>query len=105
VSLREPRTSSSTSKTRDVLQLIPGTQVQVVERCTAMDGTWGMKKEYHALSLEFAKKAVKEMEAAEPQTLATDCTLSGMQIEAVRGQKPAHPIALLREAYGLPEEH
>jgi Fe-S oxidoreductase len=92
-------------KTRDVLQLVPGTTVSVVEKCTAMDGTWGMKKEYYQVSLQYAKKAVKEMEAAKPETFMTDCTLSALQIEAVRGKKPAHPIALLREAYGLPEEH
>ena len=91
-------------KTRDVLQLIPGTRVSVVEKCTAMDGTWGMKKEYYPVSLEYAKKAVKEMDAAGPDVYATDCTLSALQIEAVRGRKPAHPISLLREAYGLPEE-
>src|SRR5262249_32075161 len=38
-------------KTRDVLAAIPGTSVQVVEKCTAMDGTWGMKKEYFPISL------------------------------------------------------
>ncbi len=92
-------------KTRDVLQLIPGTRVSVVEKCTAMDGTWGMKKEFYPVSLQYARRAVKEMEAAEPDTFATDCTMSALQIEAVRGEKPAHPIALLREAYGLPEEH
>lgn len=92
-------------KTRDVLQLVPGTRVAVVERCTAMDGTWGMKKEYHAISLEFAKKAVKEMEATAPDGFMTDCTLSGMQIEAVQGERPRHPLGLLREAYGLPEEN
>ena len=91
-------------KTRDVLQLIPGTTVSVVEKCTAMDGTWGMKKEYYPVSLDYAKKAVKEMDAAGPDVYATDCTLSALQIEAVRGRKPAHPISLLREAYGLPEE-
>ena len=91
-------------KTRDVLQLVPGTKVTVVEKCTAMDGTWGMKKEFYPISLEYAKKAVKEMEAGAPETFMTDCTLSALQIEAVRGEKPAHPIALLREAYGLPEE-
>jgi glycerol-3-phosphate dehydrogenase subunit C len=91
-------------KTRDVLQLVPGTKVTVVEKCTAMDGTWGMKKEYYPISLVYAKKAVKEMEAARPETFMTDCTLSALQIETVRGEKPAHPIALLREAYGLPEE-
>lgn len=91
-------------KTRDVLQLIPGTQVHVVEKCTAMDGTWAMKKEYYRLSLNYARKAVAEMEQGTPDTFATDCTLSALQIEAVRGQRPAHPISLLREAYGLPEE-
>jgi Fe-S oxidoreductase len=91
-------------KTRDVLQLIPGTSVQVVEKCTAMDGTWGMKKEYYPLSLGYARKAVAEMEAAAPDTYMTDCSLSGLQIEAVRGARPVHPARVLREAYGLPEE-
>jgi glycerol-3-phosphate dehydrogenase subunit C len=92
-------------KTRDVLQLIPGTKVTVVERCTAMDGTWGMKKEFYPISLEFARKAVREMDAAEPETYATDCSMAALQIEQVKGVKPAHPASLLREAYGLPEEH
>jgi glycerol-3-phosphate dehydrogenase subunit C len=92
-------------KTRDVLQLIPGTKVTVVERCTAMDGTWAMKKEFYPISLEFARKAAREMEAAEPTTYATDCSMAALQLEQVRGVKPAHPATLLREAYGLPEEH
>src|SRR5262245_58317320 len=90
-------------KTRDVLQLIPGTKVEVVERCTAMDGTWAMKKDYYPLSMVYARKAVAEMEQAQPDCYATDCTLSALQIEAVRGRRPAHPITLLREAYGLEE--
>jgi Fe-S oxidoreductase len=92
-------------KTRDVLQLIPGTKVTVVERCTAMDGTWAMKKEFYPISLEFARKAVREMEAAEPDVYATDCSMAALQLEQVKGVKPAHPVSLLREAYGLPEEH
>jgi Fe-S oxidoreductase len=91
-------------KTRDVLQLIPGAQVSVVERCTAMDGTWAMKKEHYPISLRYASRAVEQMDVTQPQTYATDCTQSALQIEAVRGRRPAHPIALLREAYGLPEE-
>jgi glycerol-3-phosphate dehydrogenase subunit C len=91
-------------KTRDVLQLIPGTTVDVIERCTAMDGTWAMKKEFYPISLKYARKAADEMEAATPQTFATDCTLSALQIEAVRGTRPAHPLTLLREAYGLADQ-
>jgi glycerol-3-phosphate dehydrogenase subunit C len=92
-------------KTRDVLQLIPGTSVFVVEKCTAMDGTWAMKKEFYPISLTFARKAAAEMEASSPETFTTDCSLSALQIEAARGSKPIPPISLLREAYGLPEEH
>ena len=91
-------------KTRDILQLIPGTEVSVVERCTAMDGSWGMKKEYYPVSLQYARRAAAEMEAAKPDTYATDCSLSALQIEAARGSRPAHPVSLLREAYGIPEE-
>jgi Fe-S oxidoreductase len=91
-------------KTRDVLQLIPGTEVSVVEKCTAMDGTWGMKTENYPISVQYARKAVDAMDASSPDTYTTDCTLSALQIETVRGVRPVHPIALLREAYGIPEE-
>ncbi len=91
-------------KTRDVLQCVPGTRVTVVEKCTAMDGTWGMKKEFYPLSLGYAKKALESMQAAQPDTLTTDCTLSALQLEAAGTPRPPHPVTLLREAYGLPEE-
>jgi Fe-S oxidoreductase len=91
-------------KTRDVLQLIPGTRVTTVERCTAMDGTWGMKKEYYPISVQFAKKTVELLHAAEPDVIVSDCTLAALQIEQVGGKPVRHPIRLVREAYGLPEE-
>jgi Fe-S oxidoreductase len=91
-------------KTRDVLQTVPGTTVSVIEKCTAMDGTWGMKKEYFPISMQFAGKAAEAMEAARADVFSTDCSLSALQIEEASGRKPVHPIALLREAYGIPEE-
>jgi Fe-S oxidoreductase len=91
-------------KTRDVISLIPGADVHTVESCTAMDGTWGMKKEYFPISLQYAKRVARKLEAAHPQTTMTDCTLSALQIEEAGGPRPLHPITVLREAYGLPEE-
>ncbi|HET7745787.1 MAG TPA: heterodisulfide reductase-related iron-sulfur binding cluster [Vicinamibacteria bacterium] len=91
-------------KTRDILQLVPGTKVTLVERCTAMDGTWGMKKEFYPLSLDYARKAAADMEAATPDTWMTDCSLAALQIQDVSGKKPQHPATVLRKAYGLPEE-
>ena len=91
-------------KTRDVIALIPGADVHAIEACTAMDGTWGMKKDYFPISLQYAKRVAQKMEAAHPETYMTDCTLSALQIEEARGHKPLHPITILREAYGLPDE-
>ena len=76
----------------------------MVDRCCGMDGTWGMKKEYFPISLHYAKRVAHKMEAAHPETCMTDCTLSALQIEEARGEKPLHPITILREAYGLPDE-
>jgi Fe-S oxidoreductase len=91
-------------KTRDVLELVPGTKVNLVEKCTAMDGTWAMKKEFYPISLGFARKAAAEMEAGEPNTYVTDCYMSSLQIEEARGERPLHPLTVLRQAYGLPDE-
>ena len=33
-------------KTRDVLQLIPGTTVEPIERCSGHNGTYGVKREF-----------------------------------------------------------
>jgi Fe-S oxidoreductase len=63
-----------------------------------------MKKEFYPISLGFAKKAAEAMEASQPQTYVTDCSLSALQIQEVRGEKPKHPLTVLREAYGLQDE-
>jgi Fe-S oxidoreductase len=81
------RAQNMGTKTRDVLQLVPGTSVSVIERCTAMDGTWAMKKEFYPISLQYARKAAAEMERGAARRFATDCTLSALQIEAARGQR------------------
>ena len=91
-------------KTRDVLQLIPGTSVSVVERCTAMDGGWAMKKEFYPISLGFAHRAAREMEATEPRHLRHGLLAGRPADRGGRGVRPRHPATLLREAYGLPDE-
>jgi len=41
-------------KSADVLRRSPAS-VDVVEKCSAVDGTWGFKKEYYELSMKLAK--------------------------------------------------
>jgi Fe-S oxidoreductase len=88
------------TKSADVLRLVPGTTVDVVERCSAVDGTWGFKKEYFELSMKVAKPLFDAVEQGGP-VAATDCPLAAMQIGQGTGRTAHHPIQLLAQAYGL----
>ena len=89
------------TKSADVLRAIPGTRVEVVERCSAVDGTWGFKKEYYELSLKVAKPLFDAIAAAGAPVTATDCPLAALQIEQGTARKARHPVQVLAEAYGL----
>jgi Fe-S oxidoreductase len=86
-------------KSRDVLELIPDTKVEVVAKCSGHDGTWSLKKEYFTLSLEVGKPLFDKF--TNGGTAASDCPLAQLQIEKGSGKKPRHPIQILRDAYGL----
>jgi glycerol-3-phosphate dehydrogenase subunit C len=90
-------------KSADVLRAIPGASVNAVEKCSAVDGTWGFKKEYYELSLKVAKPLFDAITGADAATAATDCPLAALQIEQGTGKKPKHPIEVLASAYGLEE--
>jgi Fe-S oxidoreductase len=87
-------------KSADVLRLIPDTTVSVVERCSAVDGTWGFKKEYYELSLRVAKPLFDAVREGGPVT-ATDCPLAALQITQGTGRAARHPVQILADAYGL----
>ncbi|MEY3694358.1 MAG: Anaerobic glycerol-3-phosphate dehydrogenase subunit [Pseudomonadota bacterium] len=94
-------------KTADMLQMIPDTKVNVVERCSGHAGTYGVKKEYHQMSMKIGKPVFKAMASEAPDYISSDCQLAGHHIEQgmeVNGLKPAemaHPLSLLRKAYGI----
>ncbi len=90
-------------KSADVLRLIPGCTVEVVEKCSAVDGTWGFKTEYFELSMKVAKPLFDAVERGGAATPATDCPLAGLQIEQGTGRPAKHPIRVLAEAYGIEE--
>ena len=90
-------------KTREVLNLIPGTEVITIERCSGHDGTYGVKK----ASYEFARKIAKPVEArvkqAQPAHFTSDCVMAGAHIAHGLGDgiEAEHPISLVRKAYGI----
>ncbi|HVY67114.1 MAG TPA: heterodisulfide reductase-related iron-sulfur binding cluster [Gammaproteobacteria bacterium] len=90
-------------KTRDVLQLVPGTEVQAIERCSGHDGTYGVKKEFAAVSRKIARPVARQVDGAGAATFTSDCPMAAEQVAKVASSsvEPTHPIQLLRRAYGL----
>jgi glycerol-3-phosphate dehydrogenase subunit C len=99
-------------KTEELLKLLPETKVNTVERCSGHSGLWGTRKEFHAMAMKIGKPVFKSMASAQPDYLSSDCQLAGHHIkqgvqrhaqDALGGKTPklAHPITLVRIAYGL----
>ena len=94
-------------KTAEMLQLVPDTKLNVVERCSGHAGTFGVKKEFHAMSMKIGKPVFKAMANDEPDYISSDCQLAGHHIEqgmeeaGLKKAEMAHPLALLRKAYGI----
>ncbi len=91
------------AKTRDVLALVPDTQVTPIERCSGHDGTYAVKSEFHEASMKIVRPVVNRVKQAGADHYGSDCPMAGHQIAT--GLKddslPEHPISLLRKAYGL----
>lgn len=88
-------------RSRDLMRLIPETQVEVIERCSAHDGSWGVKTEHYDASLKTALPLLREMKETRAELFSTDCPLAGLQIEEGTGRRPLHPIQVFRKAYGI----
>ncbi len=94
-------------KTAEALRLIPGTEVNVVERCSGHSGTWGVKKEFHEMAKKIGKPVFKRMAEEEPNFISSDCQLAGHHIEQGMAElglphiPMAHPLTLMAKGYGL----
>jgi glycerol-3-phosphate dehydrogenase subunit C len=73
----------------------------MVEECSAVDGTWGMKAAHYETGRKYAGKLVRGINDAEAETIVTDCSLSALRIGKENGVHVLHPIEALAQAYGL----
>ena len=91
-------------RTREMLQMVPGTTVNTVERCSGHDGTWGVKSEYFENSMKIGGPVFQQMGSGEPDYISSDCAIAGRHIQqgmGAHGPVREHPLTLLRIAYGL----
>ena len=104
------RVQNMGQKTREMLEMVPGTEVNVVERCSGHDGTWGVKEEYFDNSMKIGRPVFRQMAQNAPDAAAyyvsSDCPIAARHImqgmgEDARQAVKAHPLTLLRKAYDV----
>jgi glycerol-3-phosphate dehydrogenase subunit C len=90
-------------KTRELLSLIPDSEITIIERCSGHDGTYAVKKEFHEASMKIVRPVVSAVKRAEADHYGSDCPMAGHHIEEgmADGSKTEHPMSLLRKAYGI----
>ncbi|WP_374433446.1 (Fe-S)-binding protein [Inhella sp.] len=97
-------------KTEEMFKLIGqsvSVQLNTVERCSGHAGTYGVKTAHHLDALKIGKPVFKAMAKDEPDVISSDCALAGhhiaqgMQQAGTPAKALAHPLTLMRRAYGL----
>ena len=90
-------------KTKELLTLIEGTEISVIERCSGHDGTYTFKKEFHDTAMKICRPVVNRVKKDKPDVYTSDCPMAGHHISAGLddGSDSVHPITLLKQAYGL----
>jgi glycerol-3-phosphate dehydrogenase subunit C len=94
-------------KATELMRLVPGTKVDVVERCSGHGGSWGVKTEFFEVAIKVGKPAARAAAKNASAFVASECPLATPHIiqgiERLGGPLPSqgHPIELFAKAYGL----
>jgi glycerol-3-phosphate dehydrogenase subunit C len=87
-------------RSKQILGLVSD-DVVMVDACSGVDGTWGMKAKHYDESLAVCRSLMDAIESASPDRVSTDCPLAALRIQERTGRDAVHPIVLLHEAYGF----
>lgn len=99
-------------KAAELLRLIPGADVAVIERCAGHGGSWGIMKENFPVALKVGKPVARQAVKNAKHFLASECPLAGAHIvegiemlgqegASLKVEQSRHPIELFAIAYGL----
>jgi Fe-S oxidoreductase len=87
-------------KSRDLMALT-GAEVQMIERCSAIDGTWGLRAENVEMAKKIARPLMEAITKSEATLVAGDCHLANHAVREGTERRPVHPLQVLEQAYGL----
>ena len=102
-------------KAAEMLRLIPGTPVDVIERCSGHGGTFGVVKPTHDLAVKVGRPVFRTANQQARGHIVSDCPLAAQHIVQQVGvlaakdgaepkvREPEHPIQIMARAYGLLE--
>jgi glycerol-3-phosphate dehydrogenase subunit C len=90
-------------KSKQLMELT-GAQVTMVERCSAIDGTWGLRAENIEMATRVAKPLMDRVRESGDQLVAGDCHLANTAIKEATDKTPSHPMQVVARAYGIEEQ-
>jgi len=90
------------SHTKKILGLIPDLDVNIAERCSGHDGTYGVRKDTHTYAVSIGKPVAKKI-TDNTDLVVSDCVMAGNHIAHIATQniEAIHPITLVKMAYCL----
>ena len=90
-------------KTKEILELVPGTEVMVIDRCSGHDGTYAVKEESYAFAQKICRPIVKRITESQLDYYVSDCPMAGELIEhgVNNGSHAMSAFTLLKLAYGI----
>ncbi len=99
------------AKAAEMLRLIPGAEVDVIERCSGHGGSWGIKRANFEIALKIGRVPARRARESAKAYLASECPLAGAHLLQAMERLPDdgnpvpgrayHPIELFAKAYGL----
>ena len=69
------------------MRIVPDTKVNLINRCSGMDGGWGMKEEFFEESMKVAERCVNDLNQKEVDSVCSDCSLASHQIKQASNGK------------------
>jgi glycerol-3-phosphate dehydrogenase subunit C len=93
-------------KAAEMLKLIPGTPVDVIERCSGHGGTFGVLEPTHAVGVKVGRPVYRAANTQKRGHIVSDCPLAAIHIVAhteTGVTEPEHPIEIMAQAFGLLE--
>src|SRR6185437_6600813 len=100
-------------KAAEMLRLIPGTPVDVIERCSGHGGTFGVVKPTHDLAVKVGLPVFRTANSQGRGHIVSDCPLAAQHIVQnvkelaardggeAKARETEHPIQIVARAYGL----